>query len=525
MNKLKLVLGVLVVAIIGCQNLVNDESVEKDPIVITTINPSIDTQAQLVLKEALLYKYNKSTTSIDSLIAEIDYSEAILVQQEEGGISRYTFTLNAKEPLSYENLIVQVNEFGEYGAMIFRYEPDVDWLINNNGVLNQNDFTGTIRLLTIDRVEFNQVNMIAGEGLFEPVISANYKLLKTDCDGGSGNTSGGGGYTGEGGAETGGDTGGSGNNGSDGDGGGNESGNSESEDSSGGNNTSGGSSCYWYMEGVTLVIDCTPIEIDWPDILDEDPDDIIVTKSMATCDGQVEAPTIGDGDVIGTLGGDDVNLMEIIITDLSLHPCTEDLFNLIETVQQEGMRGVIDQFAGENSQFIYEIGIEESSNNFDNTNNSAESSWVNIDGNHYQTLLSLEYLNQATDLSIVRTLMHEAIHVYLLSLVDEMVADPSLRAEFRSNFPLLWDLYVNNFGNDSFAHHQTMAEQYVHTIKDALKEIFGARFSDQIYHDIAWGGLSNTKAFSQLDHQSKERIIIVNYNEDSNLNAAGSPCN
>ncbi len=495
-NKLKLVLGVLVIFMFGCQNPVNENSVDKDPVTVTTINLSEDTQAQFVLREALTPGYNKSTISIDSLIAEIDHSEAVLVQQEEGGISRYTFTLNAKESLSYENLIVQVNEFGEYGAMFFRYEPDIDWLMNNNGVVNQNDFTGTIRLLTVDRIEFNQVVMSAGQGEYSPVENVHNKLFKTDCNSGSGDNSGGNsGSTGEGGPETGGNTGGSGNDGSSGgssgEGSGSDSGNSDSEESTGGENTSGGSSCFWYMEGVTLVIDCTPIEIDWTDILDEDPNDIIVTKSITTCDGQVEAPIISDGDVIGTLGGDDVNLMEIIITDLSLHPCTEDLFNLIETVQHEGMRGVIDQFAGEKSLFMYEIKVVEDNSDFLNPTNSAETTWFSNYGFRIQSLLSLDYLQTATDVSIARTLMHEAIHAYMLSLVDLSDVSESHAAELELSFPLLWDYYVLGNGNEEeVIQHETFAQHYIDVLASALKEIFGNSFTDEFYNDVAWESVS-----------------------------------
>ena len=171
MVKIKLLIGLLGFVFIGCQNIINENAPadSRPEFSVRRIDPLIDEGAQNILREALTNGYNKSSTSIDSLLETIDYSEAILVQQEEGGISRYTFTLNTDEALSFENLIVQVNEVGEYGAMILKYEPELDWLIANSGVYQEDDFTGTIRLLTIDRSEFNSVEMISGEGEYIPV--------------------------------------------------------------------------------------------------------------------------------------------------------------------------------------------------------------------------------------------------------------------------------------------------------------------------------------------------------------------
>ena len=69
--------------------------------------------------------------------------------------------------------------------------------------------------------------------------------------------------------------------------------------------------------------------------------------------------------------------------------------------------------------------------------------------------------------------------------------------------------------------HEEMARNYVDTISSALKELFGSRFSDQFYEDLAWGGLLETDNFNNLEsfsEQEKERIRNVNYNEDKGTN-------
>lgn len=289
MNRITLPIGLIIILTIGCQNITNDQLQPEAEITITKIDPLQDSKAQQVLRDAFSVGYNKTSSSIDSLLNSIDYSEAILVQQEEDGISRYTFILNTDDALSYENLIVQVNEFDEYGAMILRYEPSIDWLLANNGNFELGDFTGTIHLLTIDRVVFNRVEMTSGEGEYIPTNQVQNKQMKLNCESGPGGN-GGGGSSGEGGPESGGDS--NGENGSDstGDGFGNSDGDS------------GSSNCVWVVDssGVSLI-DCD-YDINVVDggmeTIEEEPGPNLITKSVATCE-TVEAPVIGDGDVVG----------------------------------------------------------------------------------------------------------------------------------------------------------------------------------------------------------------------------------
>ncbi len=516
MNKFKLIFGILFIVLIGCQNIINEQVKPEPEYSVTRIDPLVDDGAQTILREALSNGYNKSSTTIDSLLNSIDYSEAILVQQEEGGISRYTFTLNTDEALSFENLIVQVNEIGEYGAMILKYEPELDWLIANSGVFQEDDFTGTIRLLTIDRIEFNSVEMTSGEGEYIPANQVQNKRMKMDCESGSG-SNGGGGSSGEGGPESGGDTGSTGNDGGTGtsDGSGNTSG-----DGGGSTDYTTGTagSCTWLMSDGLTIVDCG--DNSTPDIVIPvyEPPAPSVTKTVVTCE-TVEAPTIGDGDAIGTLPNDDsVNLMEIIIADLAIHPCTEAIFNEIEDLQSGGIRNIIDQFAEESSQFIYEIEVGQVNND-----HVAETYADQINSLLYVTIIDIDYLNEATDVAIARTLMHEAIHAYIQSyLVHIGQNNPELALmTFNELFQEFRNEKFGGIENIEQYQHEEMARNYVDTISSALKELFGSRFSDQFYEDLAWGGLLETDNFNNLDsfsEQEKERIRNVNYNEDKGTN-------
>ncbi len=182
--------------------------------------------------------------------------------------------------------------------MILKYEPELDWLIANSGVFQEDDFTGTIRLLTIDRIEFNSVEMTSGEGEYIPANQVQNKRMKMDCESGSG-SNGGGGSSGEGGPESGGDTGSTGNDGGTGtsDGSGNTSG-----DGGGSTDYTTGTagSCTWLMSDGLTIVDCGDNSTPDIEIPVYEPPAPSVTKTVVTCE-TVEALTIGDGDTIGNL--------------------------------------------------------------------------------------------------------------------------------------------------------------------------------------------------------------------------------
>ena len=198
----------------------------------------------------------------------------------------------------------------------------------------------------------------------------------------------------------------------------------------------------------------------------------------------------------------------IWIANLDAHPCTSEIFEDIQQITNGGMRDIIDQFAQENSNFDYFIEVVESSLDLDDPDNSAETNWVDGILGLYQTTISKEYLNNATKPSIARTLMHEAIHAYLLSEVDAMDISLSIqqKQEFKTDFPLLWDFYILNTGDGNSAHHETMAERFRETISSGLIGLFGDSYSNKFYDQLAWGGLTGTSAFinnTDLSNQEK----------------------
>jgi hypothetical protein len=155
--------------------------------------------------------------------------------------------------------------------------------------------------------------------------------------------------------------------------------------------------------------------------------------------------------------------------------------------------------------------------------------------------MNTNYINQATNLAIARTILHEAIHAYILSFIEEFLDDPQVNQEnFQNNFPEVWDFFVaksNNVdvGNIEDAHHEQMAATFIDSIGSALAEYDNNQQDMYYYYYLAWGALFETNAWNTVtsfyDYEEDpysivDAIIIANQQEDTNgLNAFGEPCN
>lgn len=486
-------------------------------VIKSIIDPGSDQQVMALLSD-VVYGQASGLRTMSSAIGDIDLSEAIRVEHLQDGVVRYTFLLITNQPYQFDNLIIRIGSDGEVSGYQLKYHPSMDWLNSMNGKIELDDFTGSITIADINGIDLIETSFAYGRSFKFKDVSPLASGRISDCGGdGSGGTGGGGGTgdgTGDGGTGGGTDGGGT------GDGSGGTGGGSDGGGTGGGSPTPGDDDfedCQWVVWEDILYISCTPAPTGG---------EHLVARIACDVGDMPEGDCIDDDCPDSPVGILDKNLLEIIVASLEEHPCTNELFMQIQNLSEEGIRDIIDQFAEEESQFYYEIKIVYSSSEFDNPNNIAETNWINGNGFHYQTLILSDYLNSATIPAIARTLMHEAIHAYLLSLVDYMSITPDQQQAFQSNFPLLWDYYVNNIGDGSYAHHQTMALNFVDTISQALAALFGDNFSEEFYRDLAWGALMDTSMFNNLDIEDQERIKNLNLAEDTNnTNAEGEPCN
>ena len=134
---------------------------------------------------------------------------------------------------------------------------------------------------------------------------------------------------------------------------------------------------------------------------------------------------------------------------------------------------------------------------------------VIVDGvRYYQININPRYLNTATDLSIAKTILHESIHAFLLA---SYFHEPEL---LQLNYPQLVEEWIKaKYPSELLnIHHEAIVRSFVADLAVTLKkygELKGYDLQDQFYEDLAWGGLTSTKAYSELSYSVRKRIEDV----------------
>jgi hypothetical protein len=159
---------------------------------------------------------------------------------------------------------------------------------------------------------------------------------------------------------------------------------------------------------------------------------------------------------------------------------------------------------------------------------------------NYEIRVDRERHTDGTKLFKATALIHEIIHAYFFSLLDDYNYTPSTALP---SFPELFEVYVKKVNPTSTdkkdAQHLAMANKYVDAMASALQEYDANYLIDyQVYKDLAWGGLSGTPIFNETYKPgSAESIRILNrYKAESSGHAVeegtpnvqtpvGKPCN
>lgn len=117
------------------------------------------------------------------------------------------------------------------------------------------------------------------------------------------------------------------------------------------------------------------------------------------------------------------------------------------------------------------------------------------------TTFNTTYLPDATNMSVARTMLHEAAHAFLIKKLPNTNKD----------YPQLYEEY-NQSKNVNASQHQEMARSFVNDIAYCLKAYgqgLGIKAYDTYYTDMAWGGLQGTTYFNALPAADKERIQAI----------------
>ncbi len=173
------------------------------------------------------------------------------------------------------------------------------------------------------------------------------------------------------------------------------------------------------------------------------------------------------------------------------------ILNKVHALQTGKVGAIVDQFdTSKNWNWILEEGSLP-----ENTNALTQLSTKGA-----YTIIDMEKLKYATELSLARTIIHEMVHAHLLLSFIYNNVNASLE------YPgIVREWAATPTPDYNTIQHQEMAESFVNDIALALKKYnyYENRFSDNsVYIDLAWGGLDFENSVSLNDYDRK-RIQIT----------------
>lgn len=200
------------------------------------------------------------------------------------------------------------------------------------------------------------------------------------------------------------------------------------------------------------------------------------------------------------------------IDDSELNPCSKSVFQQIKNATVCDFVNIFSKLDVDNS--VYKTNLKTAHNSFVDSNGNTQN--VLDPANTIRTTPGVKYnytvfINPdypgKTRLYIASLLLHEIVHAYFFSLVDDfnMGANNSF-----NELPILFNAAVINHSPlNPELHHEEIANSYVYAIATALEE-FQPGLPEQVYTDLAWSGLETTNIFNLMHPEgssSRERIL------------------
>jgi hypothetical protein len=225
-------------------------------------------------------------------------------------------------------------------------------------------------------------------------------------------------------------------------------------------------------------------------------------------------------------------LIEKQIDDTQLDTCLKEVMGQLKKATNSDIASVLAKFAANSTYSVtMKMGTMVKASSFAETQK--------ISQNNYLITFAQDTYTGTTKLYKATALLHEIIHAYMLSVVDDYNTYPT-NAPF-ADFPELFKLYVekNNSNSTAYAHHEDMAYKYVDAIASALEDyqantgVPSSLADKQVFLDMAWSGLQGTDVFNKkfpLGSDDKKRIDARIGAEQNGVYsqgqyAIGKPCN
>ncbi len=201
---------------------------------------------------------------------------------------------------------------------------------------------------------------------------------------------------------------------------------------------------------------------------------------------------------------DDVPILdedfEDSIDDSKLKDCFKNILSEVKKLEK-GMSWIVQEFdnavPGNNGVTLFNWTLQDgTTQNSYNAETESRYDWRN---NRVITTVDNNKFSDATDLSIVRTLLHEAVHAYLVTWTHGSAGNIPLQDK---TYPELFSL-MNSAVDANTAQHGEIVKTFLKPIAEALQEYGdkqGYSLDAQFYSDFAWGGLTSDPKNNNEDY-------------------------
>ncbi len=226
--------------------------------------------------------------------------------------------------------------------------------------------------------------------------------------------------------------------------------------------------------------------------------------------------------------GSDNHPVEVIIGD-NVTPCVTNIitkltekdtyYSVIPDISTgEGASHIIQQILdmfNNSDQFgltidVAQLGTNSEGYQINGQTTTNDSGWdINLDS---------DLVTQGTQLSIAKTIIHEAIHTFILKTLQK-----NRSSEMTQDLNSLWQKFENEDDQFNLTQHEFMA-QYVDAFSLSLAAWDNHQQSPEYYKMLSWGGLESSSTYQNLNNQTEIQITIQN-ERFNRKGAKSTPCN
>jgi len=133
---------------------------------------------------------------------------------------------------------------------------------------------------------------------------------------------------------------------------------------------------------------------------------------------------------------------------------------------------------------------------------------------NFTITLNSDFINNATDLVVARTIIHESLHAYISFIYQEQILSTLSQS--------LTILLQADGATPGSAQHNLMTQQFVNAISNSLESWDNSSITNnEYYNNLSWSGdMLNSPAFNSLTQNEQDKIRDANIAEGTALSIA-----